>query len=45
MDAEMINQIYQYEEWFTNHQVSEKILYLIGFFIVAALLIVIFAKR
>ena len=45
MDTEMINQIYQYEEWFTNHQVSEKELYLIGFFIVAALLIVIFAKR
>lgn len=45
MNTEMLVQINQYEEWFIEHQVSNKELYLIAFFIVAALLIVIFAKR
>jgi len=45
MDTEMLSQIYKYEEWFMEHQVSDKELYLIAFFVLAALLIVIFAKR
>jgi len=45
MDTEMLSQIYKYEEWFIEHQVSDKELYLIAFFVLAALLIVIFAKR
>src|SRR6056297_56596 len=45
MDSEMLAKIYQYEEWFMEHQISEKELYLIAFFVLAALLIVIFAKR
>src|SRR6056297_3770313 len=45
MDSEMLAKIYQYEEWFMEHQISEKELYLIAFFVLAALLIVIFAKK
>jgi len=45
MDSEMLAKIYQYEEWFMEHQISEKELYLIAFFIVTALLIVIFSKK
>ena len=45
MDAEMLSQVYEYEEWFIEHQISNKEIFLISFFIVSALLIVLFAKK
>ena len=45
MEPEIINQLYQIEEWFLENQVSNKELYLIAFFITTALLIVLIAKK
>src|SRR6056297_1787396 len=45
MDTEMLMKIQQYKEWFIEHQVSDKQIYLIGFFIVVALIIVLISKK
>lgn len=45
MDPEIVNQLYEIEEWFIENQVSNKELYLIAFFITTALLIVLIAKK
>src|SRR6056297_2569252 len=45
MDSNVLTQINQYEEFFIKHQVSNKELYLIAFFILTALLIVVLAKK
>lgn len=45
MESKVLTQINQYEDFFINHQVTDKELYLIAFFILTALIIVILAKN
>ncbi|MGM0445593.1 MAG: cation:proton antiporter [Bacillota bacterium] len=45
MNTEIVNELYKYEEWFIEHQVGNKEIFLVSFFIIAALLIVLIAKK